>query len=106
MGLEKRLGAFEHAQKAQIHIHPAHAQNRIRTFAHHWRIWQCLTILLADSEGPDQTARMRRLIRAIAMLEDTFWHGAALIFELSHLGLRCVQKTLLFSYKLLFFFTF
>ena len=38
-------------------------------------------ILLADSVGPDQTARMRRLIWAFAVridkLEDTFSHGAA-----------------------------
>ena len=36
--------------------------------------------LLADSEGPDQTAQMRSLIRAFAarnMLEDTFSHGTA-----------------------------
>ena len=41
-------------------------------------------ILLANSVGPDQTARMRRLIWAFAvrtecphMPEDTFSHGAA-----------------------------
>ena len=41
-------------------------------------------IFYADSEGPDQTARMRRLIWAFAgphMPEDTFSHGAAQINE-------------------------
>ena len=38
-------------------------------------------ILLADSEGPDQTARMHRLIWAFAVhsCPKTFSHGAALI---------------------------
>ena len=34
-------------------------------------------IQIADSEGPDQTARMRRLIWAFAVREVTFSHGAA-----------------------------
>ena len=36
-------------------------------------------ILFADIEGPDQTARMRRLIWALTvrMAEDTFSHGVA-----------------------------
>ena len=36
-------------------------------------------ILLADSGGPDQTARKRSLIRAFAVRidKDTFSHGAA-----------------------------
>ena len=48
-------------------IHPTHAQSLIGSFALHWYIIQCLNILLADSEGPDQTARMRRLIWAFAV---------------------------------------
>ena len=36
----------------------------IRAFALHWYILQRPVILLADNEGPDQTARMRRLIWA------------------------------------------
>ena len=37
-------------------------------------------VILVDSEGPDQTARMRSLIWAFAvhiMFKDTFSHGAA-----------------------------
>ena len=44
--------------------HPAHAQRLIRAFALHWSSLWCPMILFADSEGPDQTARMRRLIWA------------------------------------------
>ena len=46
---------------------PAHAQSIIKAFALHLYILQCSMILLADSEGPDQTARMRRLIWAFAV---------------------------------------
>ena len=67
MGCAKRKYVFEHAQNAQIHIHPTHAQSLIRAFAVYWYILSCPMILLADSEGPDQTARMRRLIWAFAV---------------------------------------
>ena len=39
----------------------------IRAFALHWYIPWYPVILLADSEGPDQTARMRSLIWAFAV---------------------------------------
>ena len=39
--------------------HPAHAQNIILAFALHSYILTYPTFLLADSEGPDQTAWMR-----------------------------------------------
>ena len=32
---DKRKGVFEHAQNAQIQIHPAHVRNIIRDFALH-----------------------------------------------------------------------
>ena len=54
-------------QNAQIQIHPTHAQSFIRAFALHWYILYCFMILLADSGGPDQTARMRSLIWAFAV---------------------------------------
>ena len=40
----------------------------VRAFALHWNILQYPMILFADNEGPDQTARMRRLIWAFAVL--------------------------------------
>ena len=47
----------------KMHIdHPAHVQIIIQAFALHSCILQYPMILLADSEGPDQSARMRRLI--------------------------------------------
>ena len=38
LGRDKRNGAFESAQNAQIQIHIAHAQSLIRAFALHWYI--------------------------------------------------------------------
>ena len=67
MGQAKWKGVFEHAQNAQIQIHPTHAQSLIWVFALHWYILECPMILLADSEGPDQPARMHRLIWALAV---------------------------------------
>ena len=46
--------------------HLAHAQSLIRAFALHWNILQYQMILFSDNEGPDQAARMRRLIWAFA----------------------------------------
>ena len=47
--------------------HPAHAQSIIRAFALHSYIPRYPMKLLADREGPDQTARMRRLILTFAV---------------------------------------
>ena len=47
--------------------HPTHAQVLIRAFALHSCILYLTLILLADSEGPDQTTRMRSLIWAFAV---------------------------------------
>ena len=44
-----------------------HAQSIIRAFALHSHILQYPMILLADSEGPDQTAWSRRLIWAFTV---------------------------------------
>ena len=46
--------------------HTAHAQSIIRACTLRSYILQYSMILLVDSEGPDQTARMRRLIWAFA----------------------------------------
>ena len=67
MGCAKRKGFFKHAQNAQIQIHPGHAQSFISAFALHWYILQNLMILLADTDGPYQTARKHRLIWAFAV---------------------------------------
>ena len=78
MGRVKRKSAYEHAQNTQSD-HTSHAQSIIRVFALNYYVLQYPMILLADSEGPDQTARMRRLIWAFATLimpEKTFLHGA------------------------------
>ena len=51
----------------------------IRAFALHRYILLCQLILLADSEGPDQTVRMRRRILVFAVricLRTRFSHGA------------------------------
>ena len=45
----------------------AHVQSLNRAFALHWYILLCQIILLADSEGPDQTARPRSLIRTFTV---------------------------------------
>ena len=75
----KPKGVFEHVQIAQIQIDIAHVQSLIRAFALHWYILQCQMIMLADSEGPDQTARMHSLIWAFAVriCPRAFSHGAA-----------------------------
>ena len=67
MGHVKRKDVFEHVQNAQIQIHPTHAQTLIRGVSLHLYILECPMILLADSEGPDQTARMRSLIWAFTV---------------------------------------
>ena len=59
---------------------PAHAQSFNRNFALRLYILYEAMILLADNEGPDQTARMRSLIWAFAVRtcpEGTFLLGAA-----------------------------
>ena len=78
--IENWKSVFEHAQNAQIQIHPAHVQSHIRLFALNWYLLWCQMILLADSEGPDQTARTRSLIWAFAVLicpKTGFSHGEA-----------------------------
>ena len=67
MGRAKRKRVFELAQNAHIQIHLTRTQCLIRAFALNWYILLCPMILLADSEGSDQTARMRRLIWAFAV---------------------------------------
>ena len=60
MGLPKRKSVFERKMHRFVFI----AQNLIWAFALHSYMPQYRMSLLADSEGPDQTARMRRLIWA------------------------------------------
>ena len=62
MWAEPSENVFEHVQNALIQIHPTHAQNLIRAFSLNWYILKCAMNLLVDSEGPDQTAQMGRLI--------------------------------------------
>ena len=57
--------------------HTAHAQMITRVFALHSYILQYSIILLADREGPDQPARMRRLIWAFAVRLCTFSDGVS-----------------------------
>ena len=54
--------------KSTYSDHLVHAQSLIQAFVLHWYILKKPVILLADSEGPDQTKRMS---------ENTFLHGAA-----------------------------
>ena len=78
--------------------HPEHAQSLIRVFALHSYILQCPMILLGDSEGPDQPARMRRLIWAFAVriCPKRFSHGAAqLLTWLGSFMIWVVSHTLL-----------
>ena len=62
----KRKRAFEYGQKCADSDHPAHAQSIIQVFVLHSYILLYPMILLADSEGPDQTALMRSLILVFA----------------------------------------
>ena len=61
MDRAKSKCVFDHAQNARIEINPTHAQSLNQVFALHWYILECPLTLLADSKGPDQTARMHRL---------------------------------------------
>ena len=78
MSRVKRKSAFDHAQHAHIRV-IMRMRSLIRAFTLHWYILQYLMIMLADSEGPDQPARMRRLNWAFAVriCQKTFSHGAA-----------------------------
>ena len=58
---------FQACAKCADSDHPAHAQSISRAFALQSHILKYPVILLADSEGLDQTARMRRLICAFAV---------------------------------------
>ena len=62
-----RRSAFEHAQIERIHIILHMRKSLIQTFSRHWNILLYPMILFADSERPDQTARIRRLISAFAL---------------------------------------
>ena len=64
MGRLKRKCAFEHAQNVQILMRMF---SLTLAFVLHSYILLYPMILLTDREGPDQTARMRRLIWAFAV---------------------------------------
>ena len=74
MGRAKRKSAFEHAQNVQIHII---LRMRKVSFGRLLSIHTFCSIqwfiLLAVGEGPDQTARMRRLIRH-SLSTYAWWH--------------------------------
>ena len=84
--------------------HPAHALSMIRAFALHSYILKYPLILLADSEGPNLTARMCRLIWAffVRICPNTFSHGAghlAISFETDFKQFkRCVLDNYGFKY--------
>ena len=61
---------------------PAHAQSIIRAFAFHSYILWYPMILLADSEGPDQTAQADLCLLCPHIPEHTFSHGAAQVSAL------------------------
>ena len=62
MGRVERKSAFVRAECAELD-HPAHAQSIIlQAFVLHSYILYYSMILIMNSEGPDQSARMRRLI--------------------------------------------
>ena len=67
MGHARWKVVFEHAQNARIQIHRTHTRNLIRAFALHRCILKCPIILLADSEGSEQTVWMPRLIWPFAL---------------------------------------
>ena len=90
-------GAFERAKNAHSD-HPAHAQSIIRAFALHSYILKYPMILLADSEGPDQTARMRRLIWAFAVRIRSYIRR-----HVSHGAARIKTHFFLFHWNLLYF---
>ena len=69
------------AKCAKSH-HPVQAQSIIRAFALHSYILSYPVILVADSEGPDQTAQADLGLRCPIMPEDTFSHDVALIIYL------------------------
>ena len=82
LGRVKRKRAFRHSLKCSETDHPAHAQSITPVFSLHSYILYYPMILLADNEGPDQTARMRRLIWAFVVgicPKTRFSHGAAII---------------------------
>ena len=83
MGRVKRKRAFKYAQNAKNQIILRMRKVSSRPFTLHSYILWYPMILLADSDGPDQTAWMRRLIWAFAVRmcpKDTFLHGAAVLF--------------------------
>ena len=67
MGRVKQKKCLQTCAKCADSHQPGHEQSRIRPFSPHWSILYYPVILLADREGPDQTARMRRLIWAFAV---------------------------------------
>ena len=67
MGRYKQRSVFEHAQNANIQIILRAHKVFIRAFALRSYNIYYIMILFAGGEGPDQTARMRRLIWASAV---------------------------------------
>ena len=57
--------------------HPAHAQSIIRAFVLNSYNLRYPMILLADSEGPDQTSQAVLGFRCLYMPEDSFSHSMA-----------------------------
>ena len=87
MHLVKRKIAFEHAQNGQIKIILC---MRNVAYGHLLCNLQYLMILLADSKGQDQTARMRRLIWAFAAAyaQRRLSHDAAQKLNIMHVTMQ------------------
>ena len=77
IGCAKQKSVFEHGLNVQIEIHPVSVQNLIQPFALHWYILYPM-ILLADSEGSDQTMQVHKLICPDQTEGCTGWSGPLL----------------------------
>ena len=83
MGLVMRKSTFN-MRKIADSRHHAHAQSLILAFALYLNIQQNQMILFVDSEGPDQTAHLRSLIRAFSVRT---WPKSTFLLRGAHIPL-------------------
>ena len=83
--VKEKKKCFQTCAKYTDSDHPAHAQIIIRVFALYSYILRYPMILLADSEGPNHTVRMHRLIWdfAVRICQNTRFRMARPIFQIS-----------------------
>ena len=67
IGPHQAKKCFQACAKSAVSDHPAHTRSTIQAFTLHSYILYYPMIVLADSEGPDETSRMRSLIRAFVV---------------------------------------